>query len=89
MAEFVAFETISKDGKLPEDYGYMVISIYGIQSRSLLGVLPEEKNWIQENIEGKWSSWIFYDSMHDTAPVGQSFAFKLENDAMAFKLRWL
>ncbi len=83
MAEFVEYNLLYNKhlNMLPADYGYIIVPLFG--DRRLLGILPEEQVWIEENIKGKWSSWNF-----GMPGSGQSFAFKLEEDAMAFKLRW-
>lgn len=86
MAEYIEFELISTNNPkmLPEDYGYTLVPIYGV--RKIFEVLPEEKTWIEENIKDKWASWSFTSQ---DGYSGQTFAFKLEEDAVAFKLRWV
>ncbi len=44
----------------------------------------EEKcDWCKENLKGRWEKQAFFLSS-----MTASFNFELEEDAMAFKLRW-
>ena len=85
MAKFVNVNLINNKypKMLPADYGYIIVPIYDSRGMSS-GVSREERTWIEENIKGEWSSWHFGNPGN-----GQSFAFKLEDDAFAFKLRWV
>lgn len=76
MAKFIEFNIASDNGKRPLlKYGYYIIPIYGIH-----GVEYEKSNWIEDNLHGHWTSYVF--------GRGQSYCFSNELDAMAFKLMW-
>ena len=48
----------------------------------------KESNWICDNLEGYFAFRSFYDTVPKEVDSGIIFVFELEEDAMAFKLRW-
>lgn len=78
MATFVDMNLISGDEKIPADYGYHIVPIY-----TEYHISSEKKKWIENNLDGKWSSFTF-----GVPSMGQTYCFFNKSDAMAFKLRW-
>ena len=84
MAKHVHYEVVSNGGKTsPMDYGYHIIPLYSIQHSQ------EMSDWVDENVKGEWTFFIFGPISLSASSGGTSYCFKDEIDAFAFKLRWI
>lgn len=64
-------------------------SFYEVIIRPYNGNGFKESHWICDNLKGYFSFRMFYDTLPRDIHGGIIFVFQFEEDAMAFKLRWL
>ena len=69
---------------LPKDVGYTIVSIY--DENYGYGMHGEIEKWINKNVVGNWSCWIFSESLY--GKKGRSFCFNNDADRIKFILRW-
>ncbi len=82
MANFIDYDFLTYDGtRSLSDVGYFIVPIY---SESEWSWCVKKRSWILENLLGSWTAFHF-----GSPSSGRSYCFELEEDAMAFKLRWL
>ena len=75
---------ISSYNSRHEEFGW-----YGVDLKGSKSLTDEGKmiNWVETNLEGIFC-YIHYTISIPNPQTGIRFKFRLESDAMAFKLRW-